>query len=89
MDAKLSNKWKTTEWNVGDKVAYKWFSETGHVLSPRWVGPVPVINKASPTVYQLQIAGFKGRKWDKWFHSSQLKQWKGNSNSIDKEMGQS
>lgn len=77
MNARLGPKLKIMEWEIGDKVVYKWFSETGHVLSPRWVGPVRIINKARPTVYQVEIVDKKGRKWDKWFHSSQLKPWKG------------
>ncbi|XP_067399163.1 protein NYNRIN-like [Emydura macquarii macquarii] len=78
MNGRLGSKLKCIEWQVGDRVVYRWFSELGHGLSPRWVGPVKIINKASPTVYQLRITDHKGRLWDKWFHSSQLKEWKGN-----------
>lgn len=80
MDKRLDHKFKYIEWDIGTKVLYKWFSETGHVLGPKWVGPYPIVNKASPTVYQLAIKDHKGAIWLKWFHSSQLKQWKGNPN---------
>lgn len=79
MNKRLDGKFKCVEWNVGQKVLYRWFSEMGHVLSPRWVGPFPTVNKASPTVYQVTIKDHKGATWSKWFHSSQLKDWKENT----------
>lgn len=81
MNKRLDDKFKIIEWDVGDKVLYKWFSETGHVLGPKWVGPYPIINKAGPTVYQLAIKDHRGAIWYKWFHSSQLKSWKGDSHT--------
>ncbi|XP_067386563.1 protein NYNRIN-like [Emydura macquarii macquarii] len=78
MNNKLNAKFKCIEWEIGQKVLYKWFSETGHVLSPKWVGPFPITNKAGPTVYQLAIKDHEGHTWLKWFHSTQLKPWKGN-----------
>lgn len=78
MDKRLSEELKFHEWSVGDKVLYRHFSEKSHPLSPRWMGPCYIINKAGPTVYQIEIHTKKNRKIAKWFHSSQLKEWKGN-----------
>lgn len=58
---------------------YKYYSHQGHALSPWWVGPA-LINKASPCVYQLKIPEKRGTK-TKWFHSSQMKSWKGTAKS--------
>ncbi|XP_065254526.1 protein NYNRIN-like [Emys orbicularis] len=75
MDRKLGHV-KAIEWDIGDKVLYKYYSDKGHALSPRWIGPAVIVNKASPNVYQVEIPD-KKRKYIKWFHSSQLKPWKG------------
>lgn len=77
MDKQLGALLRPAEWNTGDLVAYRGVREKNQVLEPQWLGPVRVVNKASPSVYQVEIR--KGAKMEeKWLHSSQLKAWKGN-----------
>lgn len=61
MDKRLEEKLKITEWNVEAKVLYWYFFKKGHLLSPRWVGPVYITNKAGPTVYELELCDPKGK----------------------------
>lgn len=75
MDRKLEHV-KVVEWDVGDKVLYKYYSDKGHALSPRWVGLPAIVKKARSNVYQIEIPN-KKKRHVKWFHSSQLKPWKG------------
>uniref|UniRef100_K7F1K4 Gypsy retrotransposon integrase-like protein 1 n=1 Tax=Pelodiscus sinensis TaxID=13735 RepID=K7F1K4_PELSI len=76
VDQRLGTQLQNQEWEVGDQLLYRYYSEKSHPLSPRWMGPCYVTNKAGPTVYQLELTVGK-RKYKKWFHSSQLKRWKG------------
>lgn len=76
MDKRFGDNLKVIEWQTGDKVLYRYFSDKGHSLTPKWVGPVVVVNKANPTCYQVEIKGGKKNVF-KWFHSTQLKPWKG------------
>lgn len=77
LDKQLGVLLRPMEWNTGDLVIYRGVREKNQVLEPQWMGPVRVVNKASPSVYQVEIR--KGAKrQEKWFHSSQLKAWKGN-----------
>lgn len=77
MDKQLGVLLRPVEWNTGDLVIYRRVREKNQELEPQWMGPVRVVNKASPSVYQVEIR--KGAKREeKWFHSSQLKAWKGN-----------
>ncbi|GAB0187988.1 protein NYNRIN-like [Grus japonensis] len=77
MDKQLGVLLHPVEWNMGDLVMYRGVREKNEVLGPQWMGPVRVVNKASPSMYQVEIR--KGAKrQEKWFHSSQLKAWKGN-----------
>lgn len=66
------------EWQIHDMVIYRQIKEKGHLLNLVWIGPVRIVNKASHMVYHLDIRQGK-RKVSKWFHSSQLKRWKGES----------
>jgi len=77
MDKQLGALLRPVEWNTGDLVTYRGVREKNQVLAPQWMGPVRVVNKASPSMYQVEIR--KGAKrQEKWLHSSQLKAWKGN-----------
>lgn len=77
MDKQLGVLLRPAEWNTGDLVTYRGVREKNQVLGPQWMGPVRVVNKASPSMYQVEIR--KGAKrQEKWLHSSQLKAWKGN-----------
>lgn len=77
VDKQLGALLRPVEWNTGDLVLYRAVSEKNQVLGPKWLGPVRVVNKASPSTYQVEIR--KGTKrQEKWLHSSQLKAWKGN-----------
>lgn len=77
IDKQLGALLRPVEWNMGDLVTYRGVREKNQVLGPQWMGPVRVVNKASPSMYQVEIR--KGAKrQEKWFHSSQLKAWKGN-----------
>ncbi|XP_072718425.1 protein NYNRIN-like [Ciconia boyciana] len=77
MDKQLGMLLRPMEWNTGDLVTYRGVREKNQVLGPQWMGPVRVVNKASPSMYQVEIR--KGAKrQEKWLHSSQLKAWKGN-----------
>lgn len=77
MDKQLGVLLHPGEWNTGDLVTYRGVREKNQVLAPQWMGPVRVVNKASPSIYQVEIR--KGAKrQEKWLHSSQLKAWKGN-----------
>lgn len=76
MDKWLGDTLNIKEWQIGDKLLYSYYSEKGNVLSPKWVGPVTVVNKARLTVYQLELKGKKKCSF-KWFHSFQLKEWRG------------
>lgn len=75
VDRRLAEHLQIKEWEIGDQVLYRYVSEKQHPLSPRWMGPCFIINKAGPTVYQLEVS-LRKRKYKKWFHSSQLKPWK-------------
>lgn len=45
---------------------YRHFSEQDHVLMAKWEGPVYLVNKVSPTVYQLVInKNGTGKPWRK------------------------
>lgn len=76
MDKYFVRKEVIEEWNVGDQVLYRTFSEKKHLFSPIWMGPVYIVNKISRTVYALEIRK-KKKKTKKWFNSSHLKAWKG------------
>ncbi|PKU48679.1 protein nynrin-like [Limosa lapponica baueri] len=77
MDKQLGTLLRPGEWNTGDLVMYRGVREKNQVLESQWMGPVRVVNKASPSVYQVAVR--KGAKrQEKWLHSSQLKAWKGN-----------
>ncbi|XP_071609306.1 protein NYNRIN-like [Heliangelus exortis] len=77
MDKQLGVLLRPMEWNTGDLVTYRGVRERNQVLAPQWLGPVRVVNKASSSMYQVEIR--KGAKMqEKWLHSSQLKAWKGN-----------
>ncbi|XP_068023761.1 protein NYNRIN-like [Melanerpes formicivorus] len=77
VDKQLGALLRPLEWNTGDLVMYRAVSEKNQVLGPKWLGPVRVVNKASPSTYQVEVR--KGAKrQEKWLHSSQLKAWKGN-----------
>lgn len=77
MDKQLGVLLRPMEWNTGDLVSYRGVREKNQELGPQWMGPVRVVNKASSSMYQVEIR--KGAKrQEKWFHSSQLKAWKGN-----------
>ncbi|KAJ7403867.1 hypothetical protein WISP_148925 [Willisornis vidua] len=52
MDKQLGVLLHPTEWNMGDLVMYRGVREKNQVLEPQWMGPVRVVNKASPFVYQ-------------------------------------
>ncbi|XP_068799027.1 protein NYNRIN-like [Struthio camelus] len=77
MDKQLGALLRPMEWNTGDLVMYRGVREKNQVLGPQWMGPVRIVNKASPTMYQVEIRKGKKRQ-EKWLHSSQLKAWKGN-----------
>lgn len=77
MNRRLGETLKITEWKTGEKLMYWFFSDCGHALSPHWVGPVVVTNEASPTVHKVELKDAKGKRQRKWFHSTQLKKWKG------------
>lgn len=65
------------EWSVGTKVMYRDFSKKKHSLTPNWQGPCYIVDRASPTVYLVEIKKGPDDVKKKWFHSSQLKAWKG------------
>lgn len=77
IDKQLGALLRPVEWNMGDLVTYRGVREKNQVLESQWMGPVRVVNKASPSMYQVEIR--KGvKRQEKWLHSSQLKAWKGN-----------
>ncbi|CAM2117012.1 unnamed protein product [Caretta caretta] len=55
VDQRLNANLRYTEWDTGDKVLFRYYSEKHHPLSPWWVGPVLIMNKASPTTYLVEI----------------------------------
>lgn len=59
MDKRLGDVLKSKKWNVVEKVMYRFYSDKNHALSPKWAGPVVITNKASPTVYQIELKGKK------------------------------
>ena len=64
------------QWEVGQKVMYRNFYEKDHMLTAKWLGPVSVKKRVSPAVYQVSLPRKGGPKL-KFFHCSQLKEWKG------------
>ena len=64
------------QWEVGTKVMYRNFYEKDHVLTAKWLGPVSITKRVSPAVYQVSLPRKGGPKL-KFFHCSQLKEWKG------------
>lgn len=82
VDQRLNANLRYTEWDTGDKVLFRYYSEKHHPLSPWWVGPVLIINKASPTTYLVEIKVGR-KKLQKWFHSTQLKSWRGRNENQD------
>lgn len=77
MHKSLGSSLKSIEWEIGDRMLCRYYSEQGHTFSPRWVGPVCTTNKTSSAIYEIELKGAKGKKQLKWFHWSQLKEWKG------------
>lgn len=73
MNKQMGDRLRFTEWEVGERVMYRAFSEEAHVLSPGWMGPVPIVNKANSIMYQLELKTKKGKPVYKWFHITQLK----------------
>lgn len=62
MDKRLGDTLKPIEWNIGDRYPYRFYSDKGYVLSPQCAGPVTITNKASPTVYQVELQGKKAKE---------------------------
>ncbi|KAH1183700.1 hypothetical protein KIL84_014316 [Mauremys mutica] len=59
-----------TKTNTASVTAKQLFTHT-------WDGRYSIVNRASPSVCQVEILNGKNEKhWWKWFHSSQLKDWK-------------
>lgn len=77
IDKQLGALLRPVEWNTGDLVMYRGVTEKNQVLGPQWMGPVRVVNKASPSMYQVEVRN-RAKRQEKWLHSSQLKAWKGN-----------
>lgn len=67
---------KIIEWDIGMKVMVCNFKQQHHCLSPLWEEPYIIVDKASPTVYGLEMKRNEKRVLN-WYHSSQLKEWKG------------
>lgn len=77
MDQRLRENLKIVEWELGDRVLFKSYLKRYHVLCPRWMGPTKIVQKAGPTVYLLELSTEKRKDFFQWFHSTQLKPWKG------------
>lgn len=80
MDKRLGWVKSPAEREVGDQVLHWKFAEQDHPLGMKWEGPVHVVENASPTVYQVETWSKRlNMPKLKWFHSSPLKPWKGDS----------
>lgn len=84
IDKKLGWVKNPRQWEEGQQVLYRKFSQQGHALGAKWQGPVPITRRVSPAVYQVAIPKQNGEAWHKYFHSSQLKEWKGGQPSLPK-----
>lgn len=66
---------RVIKWYVGTKVMVHCYKQQEHCLSPLLEGSFPIVVKISPTVYGVKVP--QDKVVVKWYHSSQLKVWKG------------